>query len=79
MAPARYFGPIDLSSFGSRLPGIFEECLHVSAAKTLDSPDRMTGKLTPSDHSVYRHRRQLQQVGELADGVEFRLVLIIRA
>jgi len=68
-----------LPRFGRRLPGIFEKRLHVSAAKTFDSPDRVTGQLAPSDHAVDRHWRQLQQVSELADSIKLRLGVFVQS
>jgi hypothetical protein len=50
--------------------------LDVAAAKTLDSPDRMTRQFAPADHPVDGHRRQLQQFSELSDSIEFRLGVI---
>jgi excisionase family DNA binding protein len=55
--------------------GFLQKGFDVTASKALDSPDRMTRQLAPPDHPVDGHRRKLQQVSELSDGIEFRRVV----
>jgi hypothetical protein len=59
-----------------RPSGFLQKGFDVTASKTLDSPDRMTGQLASSDHPVDGHRRQLQQLSKLPDGIEFRRVVV---
>ncbi len=71
-------GTVTLAGFQPWLPGIFEKSLHVVTAKAFYSPDRVTRQFASSDHAVDGHRRELQQVGELANGIEFGLGVVFR-
>jgi hypothetical protein len=68
-----------LPGLGCRLPGVLEECLDVVASKTFDSSDGVTGQLASAHHAVDCHRSQLQQVGQLPDSVELRLIVFPRS
>ena len=71
-------GTLGLVGFRCRLSGIFEKRLHIVAAKAFYSPDRVTCQFASSDHPVDGHRRELEQIGELAHGVEFRLGFVFQ-
>ena len=56
-----------------------QKILDIAASKALDSPNRVTGQFASSDHAVDRHRRELQQVSELADSIELRLSVVFQS
>ena len=53
-------------------PALLQERLDVAAAKTLDPPYQVAGKLFARDHPVNGHLGKLKESGDLGYGVEFR-------